>query len=778
MIQFSYFLRITLLLLWVGTGTIVAQNRVLSDTSNTIPDTLLFRIQKAQSILIEVNANNKKGYNLGSINVALNEIQANIKPLHVELQKKYKEIDNKNLQNYELILKDSKERLTRIRNSLIKSSNELQKMSEQVLGLSNDTILKVPASQADERQLYQKPLQDIHARLQQSGELTGKNIAQVGKLLAEVSTTELLVNDLLNITIERLQQSGKQALFQEVPVIWKDNWVTLSKVINTEQIKSALLVQQQIVSYFLNASWDKRLITLIFAITFFLWVNRNFKLANRPGVVKKIGDTTFQYLKPFPILATGIVVLNSIPLLESGAPSIYIECLFLILLVITILFLKRIKGSSGLILNWWIQLGIAYAILVFLCNLQIEALIFRLALMVLNAFFIYLGFNFYKKLSLPQFPKQYRNWILWLFIAFNIISLLFNLFGRLSLAKAFVLTGVIGLIQFFVLTVFIQLMSDALELQLKISACSKGFFSRISHNRARASSKKIWRWVAIALWIIVFLINMNLTATILHFLENALVKERGFGSFNFTFGNILFFLFIIFIANKLQKNVPILFGEGTVSYEGELEQKSSKVALIRLIIIVIALLLALTASGLPMDRVTVVLGALGVGIGLGMQNIVNNFVSGIILIFEKPFRIGDFIELADKKGRVKDIGIRSSKLLTHHGSEVIIPNGDLLAGRLVNWTLNHDYVKTELLFKVAHNTDIDQLEKIIKEEIKKVNHHMQQLQTEILVNAITAEGVEIKLLTWVENIFFEPQFKSALMSALLKRFKAAEIKVA
>lgn len=92
----------------------------------------------------------------------------------------------------------------------------------------------------------------------------------------------------------------------------------------------------------------------------------------------------------------------------------------------------------------------------------------------------------------------------------------------------------------------------------------------------------------------------------------------------------------------------------------------------------------MTASGIPLDKLTVVLGALSVGIGPCMQNIVNNFVSGIILIFEKPFQIGDFVELADKKGKIQDIGIRASKMLTQQVSEVIIPNGDLISNRFTN----------------------------------------------------------------------------------------------
>ena len=264
---------------------------------------------------------------------------------------------------------------------------------------------------------------------------------------------------------------------------------------------------------------------------------------------------------------------------------------------------------------------------------------------------------------------------------------------------------------------------------------------------------------------------------VLSLLEGLLSKERSFGSIHFTLGNVLFFTVIVYIANKLQKHVPILFGEGSLTYDGEVEHKSSKVALIRLVIIVLGVLFAVSASGLPMDRLTVILGALGVGIGLGMQNIVNNFVSGIILIFEKPFRIGDYVELADKKGKVKDIGIRSSKLITPQGSEVIIPNGDLLSGRLVNWTLSHDYVKSELIFKVGSEADLDTLSKMIDEEVKQTTHVMDGLPVEILLNSFAAGNIELKVMAWVQNIYVEPSFKSELLVRLMKRLKEMEISI-
>src|SRR6185312_14447692 len=121
---------------------------------------------------------------------------------------------------------------------------------------------------------------------------------------------------------------------------------------------------------------------------------------------------------------------------------------------------------------------------------------------------------------------------------------------------------------------------------------------------------------------------------------------------------------IIYVSNKLQKGVGRLYEANEKNGVPAIDKTGSRLVITRLILLIIGFLLAVAASGLPIDKITIVLGALSVGIGLGLQSIVNNLVSGIILIFERPFEIGDFIELDNKKGRVRNIGIRSSKLVT------------------------------------------------------------------------------------------------------------------
>jgi len=151
----------------------------------------------------------------------------------------------------------------------------------------------------------------------------------------------------------------------------------------------------------------------------------------------------------------------------------------------------------------------------------------------------------------------------------------------------------------------------------------------------------------------VFTTNLNIYETLSDTITQFLTLPRTIGSFTFTLSGALLSVGIIWIANFLQKYIAFFFGDVGDDASFDKQRPALAPAGHPAHPVTLGFLLAVAASGLSMDRITVVLGALGVGIGLGLQSIVNNFVSGIILIFDRPLRPGDTVEIGDKKGRVK-----------------------------------------------------------------------------------------------------------------------------
>jgi potassium efflux system protein len=196
----------------------------------------------------------------------------------------------------------------------------------------------------------------------------------------------------------------------------------------------------------------------------------------------------------------------------------------------------------------------------------------------------------------------------------------------------------------------------------------------------------------------------------------------------------------------------------------------------RLILLTLGFLLAVAASGLSVDRLTVILGALSVGIGLGLQSIVNNFISGVILIFDRPLRIGDTVEIGDKRGKVREIGIRSSRLLTEDGAEVIIPNGDVLSHNIVNWTLSNNYARVSLQFNVAKPTNPDDLNPdTIREIIKKNDNVLDRRDPEVLISNVTARQLSLRIFFWCKDFNKVPFTTSEVQSDIYQYLESKSL---
>jgi len=771
----SWFVVMILVLAFTGAFSQTPPKAVLkTDSGQSIPDTLLFKLQKAQAAITEVNAANQKGYGAADVRTVLVTIRNNIAPIQADLRIPRKALDPKTLMNYNLILNNSQQQLQDWQAKLTKASNDLQHMSKEVVSLSNDSLLSVNNSDSASKRLYANQLLDIKFKLQAAGKANSASLDTVSRLLAAVSAVYLDVTGLQANISERLEASGRSILRKESPYIWQAPPVSRGGNMG-DLMSSSYAGQQKILGYFISSGWDNRMLVLLFSGLFFLWVYLNFRKAERMSSRGKMQLPSFIYLTRVPVIATLIVLFNIAPAFEANAPSPYIELTqFLLIIVLTIPFRKQLKSKR---FSYWLLIAALYVIIVLAGTAVHDALPTRLFLMVINTVSIYLGLKISRHLKSERIASRFIRPVVVIYLLLNALAVALNVFGRISLAKIYSTAAIIGLTQIIGLAVFIQILSNALELQIKVSACNGGLFSRISINKTRVSFRRVLSVIAVVLWVLVFLIDLSIAGGVFAFIHQLLVKPRVFGSISFTLGNVLFFGLILYVSNVLQKYIGILFGEKSVTFRDHVEHKSSKLTLLRLIIVTGGVLLAVMASGIPLDKLTVVLGALSVGIGLGMQNIVNNFVSGIILIFEKPFQIGDFIELVDRKGRIQDIGIRSSKMLTPQGGQVIIPNADLITNRFVNWTVNTANIQSELIFKVPLAADMNAVSKIIQEEIKALPATLKDPALQILINSVGGDAIELKVLVWITSVYAEPEFKSQLLGRLITRLASAQVKL-
>ena len=196
----------------------------------------------------------------------------------------------------------------------------------------------------------------------------------------------------------------------------------------------------------------------------------------------------------------------------------------------------------------------------------------------------------------------------------------------------------------------------------------------------------------------------------------------------------------------------------------------------------IGLMLALSALGVSFNNLMLVAGALGVGIGFGLQSIVNNFVCGIIILFEKSLRIGDFVELpGGLLGEVREINIRSTLIRTLENADILVPNADFISNQVNNWTLNDDIRRFSISFSVAYGSD---LEKVREAGLKAANEvpltlHRENIKPDVLVTELGSSGVECILTVWAEGEWVKRPglVKSQYLTAIYNNLREAGLEI-
>ena len=183
--------------------------------------------------------------------------------------------------------------------------------------------------------------------------------------------------------------------------------------------------------------------------------------------------------------------------------------------------------------------------------------------------------------------------------------------------------------------------------------------------------------------------------------------------------------------------------------------------------IIVGAMLALAALGLDMTKVTLIAGALGVGIGFGLQNIVNNFVSGLILIVERPVSVGDLIEIGPLTGEIQRIGIRSSSVKTTHGAEVIVPNADLASKEVINWTRSDRQRRYDINVSVAYGSEPEPVMRLLVEAAMEVPEILTDPAPLAKFEGFGDTSLNFNLLAWVGTIDVGDQAQNALRIAIL-----------
>jgi small-conductance mechanosensitive channel len=738
-------------------------------------DSLLMRIEHLHTVLNDITNQSRYGYKTEQIEDELKDMQAGIQVISTSVSRDSTVLNLSNLDMFRGLLKDMEHKLLGWRTILYDDNKEMSAMSEEMKAFSHDSLGRKVAADTAFANLHLDEILVIKDRWHEAKKLVNENLTRIARIQASVSTSYFTVTELENKVGNELAASGHKTLGKEYNYIWNSHNPPSGVSDAAALTLQSYGERMKIMAYYLRLNVKDWLSIMLIGLVYFIWVFRNFRRMHTHTKPEERKDLIFEYIRPIPILSTIIFTLSIAPFYGFDQPGIYVEALELLVLVpLTFLFWRV----------WTRQLFVYWCILCALCIVTsgVNAIItpgwpLRLLLLAFDVISIIFGLAFLRAYDTKLTLGKTVRVVIIAYIVLNILSVVANIVGRLTLAKVMTTSGVIGVTQMIGFSVLIPIMIEAFYLQMRSSRVTGGMTPKFNYEDIRKGLFSLLSTAAIFLWLITFATNLDIYGFIVSILDMVLNTQHKVGSTAFSIGNVLTFVFILYIVSILQKYVGYFFGETEDDFVSDLDKKESRLVIFRLVIIMVGFFIAVVASGLPVDKVTVVLGALGVGIGLGLQNIVYNLISGVVLIFEKPMQIGDYIEVADKKGRVQNIGIRSSKLVTSDGSEVIVPNGDILSSHMVNWTRSNNNRRAQLSLEIEPASELQLAKEIILAELKNSPYVIQDRHVDILIKTLSEKSAELTINVWISSIYKEEAFKSEILSTIYARLAEKDIKI-
>jgi small-conductance mechanosensitive channel len=280
----------------------------------------------------------------------------------------------------------------------------------------------------------------------------------------------------------------------------------------------------------------------------------------------------------------------------------------------------------------------------------------------------------------------------------------------------------------------------------------------------------VWLWATLRL--------VRLWSPVVDWMKATLATSLTFGSVTIEAGGVLAFIAVLVITTFVSRILRVLLEEDVLSrtkLPHGLPGTISTVA--HYAIITLGFLLAMAAAGIELNRLVVLAGALGVGIGFGLQDIVRNFVSGLILAFERPFGIGDVIEVGTLMGKVRRIGARSSTIRTFDGADVIVPNSNLVSDQVINWTLTDSNRRLTISVGVAYESDPERVLEVLREVADGHPEVSRYPEPMTLFRGFGDSALEFELRFWISDVEWTLRTASAMTNAVHDALKVAGITI-
>jgi len=354
-----------------------------------------------------------------------------------------------------------------------------------------------------------------------------------------------------------------------------------------------------------------------------------------------------------------------------------------------------------------------------------------------------------------------------------IISFFAGIAGYLRLARLLTPGTLVGAVLALAAFAYLQVFSGVVAVLFQLRPLR---LLRIVERHRELLQHRIYRvllWAVVLAWLTRYLAYLGLLDPAWSLVQAALSTRLERGTISISVGGVVEFIFTVWVAYLLSAFIRFILEEDfypRMNITPGISYATS--SLLNYIILALGFIVALGAVGVDFSKVTLLAGAFGVGLGFGLQSVVNNFVSGLILLFERPVHVGDALQIGDLQGRVRRIGIRASVIRTPQGAEIIVPNAQLVSEQVTNWTLTDQLRRVDLPVGVNYGAAPKKVIELLEAVARAHPDVLKDPAPRCLFLSYGDSGINFELRAWADYINWQ-QVKSDLTVAIYDAVYAA-----
>jgi small-conductance mechanosensitive channel len=662
------------------------------------------------------------------------------------------------------VLKDAQIEIARVERRL---SGWFEKLDSRTTQLDADltdlrrrmAIWELTLREADSAELPEALVQqteEIIAAIGATQAKVGKRRSEVLTLQAEAAAQRSRLGALREQLADEIEARQLDLLRLDSPPLWRSLGGPRQEDLSEQVSKTAKRNLEVLVAFAREQTGKILRDILIFVVVLMLFVRlgRNAELWVRSDETLKTTAALLRRPVDSSLLVTIMLVGGWF---RPSAPNAYLNLLGLIVLLVMFRLLPHLIRRE---MRPAVSLLVGLVALHLLVELIPSTLVLHRVCELLLAFYgaLACGWTLHRQRSLEGVTKDawYRA-AMWIATAATVsfwVAAVANIIGAVAFSSTLAVSTLGSIYDAITLWLFVVVFYGAMTVALRTTVARRLFVVRYHSDRILTVTLRFLKVLAVFGWSAAALKRFGVFDWTVKSFEAVFFTEYTLGEFSLSVSSVAIFIVVIWLSVKLAQFTSFILDEDVltrVDLPKGLPATISKTS--TYLVVSIGFLVAVAAAGLDLSRATIIVGALGVGIGFGLQNAVNNFVSGLILLFGRPINVEDRIQIGEISGVVKDIGIRATVVQTWQGAEVIVPNATLISDNLINWTLSNTRRRMEIQVGVAYGSPTSKVIELLTGVARAHAEVLDDPEPVTLFQGFGASSLDFELRAWTEGDF-------------------------